>query len=375
MAGSQTLRLRGGRFAAALAVSFLTSAGGARAQNPSPPLPPAGMPAASFAEVVDAVTSPAVMPAPMTVPGPTYHPASGVAPTAPRVELGFFDTITESIFGKPDPNTWRPLPLSTLFSEGWNEAWVPSPSGSGGAPRQGWINATDGNLYRLWFFTFAQGFNRGPKGDAYLGAYTIFTPLSRRLDLIINVPFVLRNNAVTGLPIIEPNRPGASTSQSHTGFGDISFTPRVLLHETKDFSLTGELAVLTPTGTQPLAGKTTILTPAVGIWNNFAGGWVIRGGLGLAIPTNGSGDNLISQLAIGNTFTNHDMPLFGDFTCYLSAVVNTPLANGDQTSVTLTPGLRTHVGKDWYFLAGLPIPVTNDRVADLGMIFWFMKAW
>ena len=238
---------------------------------------------------------------------------------------------------------------------------MPSPNGSGGAPRQGWINAADGNLYRLSFFTFAQGFNRGPKGDAYLGAYTIFTPLSRRLDLIINVPFVLRNNAVTGLPIIDPNRPGATTTQSHTGFGDISFTPRVLLHETKDFSLTGELAVLTPTGTQPLAGKTTILTPAVGFWNNFAGGWVVRGGLGLAIPTNGSGDNLISQLAIGQTMTDHDVHLFGDFTYYLSAVVNTPLANGNQTSVTLTPGLRTHVGNDWYFLAGLPTP--GDELA------------
>ena len=53
------------------------------------------------------------------------------------------------------------------------------------------------------------------------------------------------------------------------------------------------------------------------------------------------------------------MPLFGDFTYYLSTVVNTPLANGDQTSVTLTPGMRTHLGNDWYFLAGLPTPVTN----------------
>ena len=86
---------------------------------------------------------------------------------------------------------------------------------------------------------------------------------------------------------------------------------------------------------------------------------MIRGGLGLAIPTNGSGDNLISQLAIGQTLTDHDVPLFGDFTYYLSAVVNTPLSNGDQTSVTLTPGMRTHVGNDWYFLAGLPTPVTN----------------
>ena len=304
MAGRQTLRLRGGRFAAALAVAFLTFADLARAQNPSPPAADAGRRASRILSRPKSCQ--AAMPAPTTVPRPTYYP--GMVPTATRVELGLFDTITESIFGQPDPDTWRPLPLSTLFSEGWNEAWVPSPNGSGGAPRQGWINAADGNLYRLSFFTFAQGFNNGPKGDAYLGAYTIFTPLSRRLDLIINIPFVLRNNAVTGLPIIDPNRPGATTSQSHTGFGDLSFTPRVLLHETKDFSLTGELAVLTPTGTQPLAGKTTILTPAVGFWNNFAGGWVIRGGLGLAIPTNGSGDNLISQLAIGQTLTDHDVP-------------------------------------------------------------------
>ena len=43
--------------------------------------------------------------------------------------------------------------------------------------------------------------------------------------------------------------------------------------------------------------------------------------------------------------------------------------------MTLTPGMRTHLGNDWYFLAGLPTPVTKDRVADIGMIFWFMKAW
>src|SRR4051812_41423239 len=185
------------------------------------------MPAARVAQYVDSVTAPEMMPAPTTVPGPAYYPTYGVAPTAPPVERGIFGTITESIFGKPDPNTWRPLPLSTLFSEGWNEAWVPSPSGSGGAPRQGWINAADGNLYRLSFFTFAQGFNRGSKGDAYLGAYTIFTPLSRRLVLITNIPFVLRNNVVTGLPIIDPNQPTATTTQSqgHTGFGDLSFTP------------------------------------------------------------------------------------------------------------------------------------------------------
>ena len=277
----------------------------------------------------------------MAVPGPTYFVSPGVAPTVAPVEMGLVATIAESIFGQPDPDTWRPLPLATFLSEGWNEAWVPSPNGSGGAPRQGWINAMDGNLYRLWFFTFAQGFNNPPAGNAYLGSYTLMTPLSRRLMLITNVPFIVRNNAVTGLPIADPNNPNRmATTKSHSGFGDMSFTPRFLLHETKDFTLTAELAVVTPTGTQPLGGNTTTLIPAMSFWTNVADGWVVRGGLGVACPTNGTGDNLISQLAAGKTFTDHDVPLFGDFTCYLSTVVNTSLSNGDRTSVTLTPGMR-----------------------------------
>jgi hypothetical protein len=56
-------------------------------------------------------------------------------------------------------------------------------------------------------------------------------------------------------------------------------------------------------------------------------------------------------------------------------VANTPLSSDASTSVSLTPGIRSHVGNDWYFLAGLPTPLTKARVADLGIIFWFMKAW
>ena len=372
MAGSQPLRIRGARFAAVLALYSFAFTGRVPAQSPSPPT---GLPAASAAEAGDSVTEPVGMPPPMTVPGPAY-PVYGVAPTAPRVELSPLETIAESIFGKPDPNDWRPLPFSTFFTEGWNEAWVPSPAGSGGAPRQGWINAIDGNLYRLSFFSFGQAFNSGPKGNAYFGSYTLLAPLSRRLELIINVPFVVRNNVVSGLPILNPMDPTSkTTTRSHSGFGDMSFTPRVLLHETKDFSVTSELAVVTPTGTRPLAGNTTTLVPAFGFWNNPGGGWVVRGGLGLGIPMNGSGDYLISQFAVGNTFTPHDVPLFGDFTLYLSTVANSSLVNGGHTGVTLTPGMRTHLGNDWYFLAGLPVPVTSQRVGDLGMIFWFMKAW
>jgi hypothetical protein len=85
---------------------------------------------------------------------------------------------------------------------------------------------------------------------------------------------------------------------------------------------------------------------------------VIRGAFRGLIPLGGGGhDTLISQLAIRCTLTDHDVRLSGDFTLYVSAVADTPLADGQGTSVTLTPGMLTHLGRGWYFLASvLPAP-------------------
>jgi hypothetical protein len=102
---------------------------------------------------------------------------------------------------------------------------------------------------------------------------------------------------------------------------------------------------------------------------------VIRGGIGDLIATRGDGNTLISQLAIGQTLAQHDVPLLGDFTYFVSTVVNTPLPDAERTSATLTPDIRTHLGCNWYLLAGLPTPLTKARVAELGMSFGFVKAW
>ena len=71
---------------------------------------------------------------------------------------------------------------------------------------------------------------------------------------------------------------------------------------------------------------------------------------------------LVAAVALGSTIA-----------CSRHNLVSQP-PPGDG-GVTLTPGLRTHLGNDWYFLAGLPVPLTEQRVGDIGMIFWFMKAW
>jgi hypothetical protein len=69
-------------------------------------------------------------------------------------DTGLLDLIRESMFAKRD-DLWRPLPLRTFFSEGWNEPWSASPRSSTGAPRQAWINAFDGVFYRLYLFSFS----------------------------------------------------------------------------------------------------------------------------------------------------------------------------------------------------------------------------
>jgi hypothetical protein len=369
MAGSQANRTGCAGHTLGLAVLLLALGVRARAQAVRPPGP-----SPSNSSDFNLVDQPDAPPATSTASSAWQDADATRLSDEIRAPSSIFNTIGESFLGKPDPGTWRPLSVSTLFSEGWNEAWVPSPRGSGGAPRQGWINAAAGNLYRGCFATFAYGANDAPKGNAYLGSYTLMAPLSRRMMFIANVPFVLRNNADSGLPTIDPTGQLVTTSKSHTGFGDLSITPRMLLHETKDFSLTSELTVLTPTGHPPIARKTA-LTPGFSFWNNFAGRWVVRGGVSDLIPARGGDNTLISQLAIGHTLTAHDAPLVGDLTYYVSAVANTPLVRGEHNSVTLTPGLRTHLGRDWYLLAGLPTPLTTARVGDVGMILWIVKAW
>ena len=143
MAGCQTLHLRGGRFAAALAISFLLRS---RVRPGAKPVTAvtagrnAGREFRQDCRQRDGTGGDARA----DDRGPTYYPASGVAPTAPRVEMGIFDTVIESLFGEPDPNKWRPLPLGDFFSEGWNEAWAGGPAGQSGLtprPRMAGVNS------------------------------------------------------------------------------------------------------------------------------------------------------------------------------------------------------------------------------------------
>ena len=93
MAGGQANRTRRTGYVAGLAVMFLALGATARAQiperaSPAPagdaqrqdPSLPAGMPAASFADIVDSVDPPEAMPVPPSFPRPWYNTGPGAAP-------------------------------------------------------------------------------------------------------------------------------------------------------------------------------------------------------------------------------------------------------------------------------------------------------
>ena len=110
------------------------------------------------------------------------------------------------------------------------------------------------------------------------------------------------------------------------------------------------------------------------IRENDASGWQIHQTM---LPA-AMGGCWIAWVALGAEPVKPLLPsriLFGDFTYYVSAVSEQPSFRWQPDQRLVNARHAYAVGNDWYFLAGLPTPVTKARATDLGMIFWFVKAW
>lgn len=286
-----------------------------------------------------------------------------------RVVGSLPEVALESVFGPLQPDAWRPLGLDTLFSEGWDEAYAPAP---GDAPRQTWINSVDGAFYRLFVFSFNYGRAIHGVGNVYGGEYFLFTPLSRRLELGWFVPFVA-SGPDAGRP------PG---SANFTDFGDLTIAPRVLLAEDRRYTVTTNLFIRMPTGNARNGNGAASLSPDLEFWANPFGRWVARGGVGVTVPTNetpikrelqefGSwtGFNASpapftsfdARLALGLYVTPADAKFFKNLVFSTATNFHTQLSGGRATYFSMTPGLRFGMGKEWYFLLGLEVPVVGPR--------------
>jgi len=297
-------------------------------------------------------------------------PAAGWAQettsTGSQEPTSFFGVVGKSLAGDVyDPARWHELTLGSFFTDGWDEAWASGPNGEGGAPRQGWLNANDGVFYRLFLFTF--NWAHQDNDDSYVGGLTAYTPLNRRFQFRFDIPFFVSTP--------EPQR--------ETGFGDFQVTPRFLLSESVNFSQSLDLTFRTPTGSKRTGNDIGAFSPVYNFWWNAVGGLVVRGGVGGFVPfTDRAGNKFLANLAAGYYFTRHDLIPIGDLVWYVAANLNqltdseiagTQVPN--TTTLTFTPGFRTHLGANFYLLGGVEVPVTHPKPFDYQVLAALMKVW
>ncbi len=279
----------------------------------------------------------------------------------------FFEMVEESLLGDPtDP--WRPLSLSTFLSEGWDESFDYPIDGSGGAPRQGWINALDGVFNRTWFLSYSHTHDFHHNGNQDMGSFTMFAPVNRRFQVRFDIPFFVSNK-------------GGSDNTYSNNFGDVLVSPRFLLAEAQDFTNLFVVSVRTPTGDSDNGNDITSVTPQYEFWSNVTNGLVARGGIGSTLPTqdNRGRYTFNYNFGVGQYLTPHTATPFGDFVLYVAMDGFTTLDNraSDVTFFSFTPGFRSYIGCDWYLLGGVEVPVTGppSESFDYESNVWVMKVW
>jgi len=268
------------------------------------------------------------------------------------------ESLTGDVYA--EPSRWRELSLGTLFSEGWREPWVSPPPGGGGAPRQGWLNASDGVFYRLGIVTYGYANNFLENGSQNTGLLQLYLPFNRRFEIRTDIPMVVSNRGVT-------------SANSMSNFGDFVIVPRVILSETRNVTQSFNVAFRTPTGNTFNTNGVAAVTPTYEFWSNWWRGLVVRGGVGFFLPYGhqsitevGARTAFTANVAPGYYFTPHDFTPFGDLVWYVSTNLN-QLIDGrgpNITYVSLTPGFRSHLGRDWYLLGAVEVPVTRPEPFD-----------
>lgn len=283
----------------------------------------------------------------------------------------------ESVFGSLDTECWTPLGIEDFFSDGWDR---PYDSVDHTNPRQTWINSADGAFYRLAVISGAWAQGNRDVVDTANGSVFLFTPFNRRFEVGWFLPFTL----------IAPD-PRSPATASARGTGDLTVAPRFLLIEEKEYSLTANCYVRCPTGSTLTGNGVASLSPDVEFWANPTGRWVVRGGVGVTVPTNltpasqpllevnpwtgfnlspGPFSSFDARWAGGIYLTPSDAPVFKHLCATLATNLHTRLSGGSTTSFSVTPGMRTGVGGDWYLLAGLevplvgPLPFTNQVIVQ-----------
>lgn len=234
-----------------------------------------------------------------------------------------------------DLGGWTPLG-SEPFGKELFAKWVPVPNGDSGAPRQGWLGTADGfftrEVHLAYTYVDADG------DDLHQGLARFHFPFTRRLWAGLEVPFY-------------------QNSGGDSDFGDITLNTQLMLVEKRNISLNAGVGWRLPTGSDSFGNGVFAAQPQLNLFTDVGGGFSFRGRVAYDFPDSGAPESFILNGAIGQTVTDHDKAPLGDLTWYVASTWR-EFSNG-PTFVSVTPGVRTHLGGNLFLLAGIEIPLTN----------------
>lgn len=239
----------------------------------------------------------------------------------------------------PAPKEWSTLDINNFGSE-LTEKWIPVPNGDSGAPRQGWLATADG------FFTrevhLAANYTESAGPDAWGVLARFHYPFSRRIWAGLEVPFY-------------------QDSGTSSNFGDITLTTQVMLAESRNLSINAGVGWRLPTGSIRQGNKVFAAQPQLNFWSDVGHGVSLRGRIAYEFADRNTPDSFVLNGAIGQTITPHSKAPFGDLTWYVAGNWREPTNGRGNSFVSITPGLRTHLGGNLFLLGGVEFPVTNNR--------------
>jgi hypothetical protein len=230
---------------------------------------------------------------------------------------------------------WTPLGSEPLGKELFSK-WIPVPNGESGAPRQGWLGTADGFFTREAHLAYTYIDANGD--DFHQGLARFNFPFSRRLWAGLEVPFY-------------------QDFGGDSDFGDITLTTQVMLAETRNLSLNAGVGWRLPTGSSSFGNEIFAAQPQLNLFTDIGGGFSFRGRVAYEFPDSGAPESFILNGAIGQTVTDHDRAPIGDLTWYVASTWRE--FDGAPTFVSITPGMRTHLGGNLFLLAGIEIPLAN----------------
>lgn len=267
-----------------------------------------------------------------------------------------------ALAGPPAGDTAAPalskLTLWNFFSEGWDQQWAKRPH-PGGAPDMALLRVQTNFLEREFRadYTFQNG-NAGAKTKdvQFLNALVAWG-FNRRFmfELIANEQW-------------NDFRKGGS--ESGTGGAALA---RIQIVDTANSSYALNLRASMPN--QGLGEKMTTLAPALAGWEDLTRLGLRRVGLywhvqeETYVGPGKSGDrrnDMTCAVTLAKTWTEPDMPWFGNFTTFAETFGRTDLdgTHRGRTAFSVTPGVRMTLGHGHVFMAGVDIPVGQPRTYD-----------